>query len=210
MEWIDYLLLAVVAASTIMSLFRGFFREAVSLGTWVVALWLAWKAGPQVAGWFEPLVATVALRFWLARVCIVVVTLLAGGLLNWVFATILGTTGLSGTDRLLGMAFGFGRGMLLAGLLVMGLDLAEFRDTEWWHDSKIIPYTEPVADIIRHAAEDGMELLEEMDASSFELPDSFPGINFDGEAPDEDDSLEEDAGSESGDDEPRVGTYEVF
>ncbi len=83
MELIDYVLLMVVGISTIVSLFRGFFKEAISLGTWVIALWLAWKLGPQVAAALEPWVDTIVLRLWLARVLLVVLTLIAGGLAGW-------------------------------------------------------------------------------------------------------------------------------
>ncbi len=35
MEAVDYAIILLVALSTVTSLFRGFFREAISLGTWV-------------------------------------------------------------------------------------------------------------------------------------------------------------------------------
>ena len=62
--WIDYVLAVLVAASTIISLFRGFFREAMSLATWVVALWLAWQLGPVLAAALTGMVEDPALRMW--------------------------------------------------------------------------------------------------------------------------------------------------
>lgn len=160
---IDYVLIVVLGLSTIISLFRGFFREAVSLGTWVAALWVAWKLGPQIATYLEPWLSTSVLRLWTARVLIVIGMLLAGGLLGWFFGLMLESTGLSGTDRSIGMVFGFARGVILAGLLVMVLELLGFNETGWWQESKLIPYAAPVAEIIRHAADDGLELLEELE-----------------------------------------------
>ena len=46
---VDYALIVVLGLSTVISLFRGFFKEAISLGTWVVALWVAWQFGPELA-----------------------------------------------------------------------------------------------------------------------------------------------------------------
>ncbi|MEJ2138423.1 MAG: CvpA family protein [Gammaproteobacteria bacterium] len=163
---VDYVLIVVIGLSAVISLFRGFFKEAVSLGTWVVALWLAWRLGPQVAGMLEPWIGTSVLRLWAARVLVVIAALLGGGLLGWFFGQVLDSTGLSGTDRAIGTVFGFARGVLLAGLLVMILDLLGFREAPWWEESKLIPYAAPVADIIRHAAEDGMEYLEELDTDA--------------------------------------------
>lgn len=163
---VDYFLIVIVGLSVVVSLFRGFFKEAVSLGTWVVALWLAWKLGPQVSGFLEPWISTSVLRLWAARVLTVIAALIAGGLLSWFFSIVLDNTGLSGTDRAIGTVFGFARGILLAGLAVMTLDLMGFREAAWWDESKLIPYAAPVADIIRHAAEDGLEFLEDLDGDA--------------------------------------------
>lgn len=166
MAIIDYVLIVVIGLSTVISLFRGFFKEAVSLGTWVVALWAAWKLGPQVASWLEPWIAERLLRLWAARVLVVIAALIAGGLAGWFFSIVLDNSGLSGTDRAIGMVFGFARGVLLAGLLVMVLDLMGFSESSWWSESKLIPYVAPVAEIVRHAAEDGLEMLDDLDTGS--------------------------------------------
>ena len=163
MEIIDYVLILIVGLSGVVSLFRGFFKEAVSLGTWVISLWLAWKLGPQAAEYLEPWIATSVLRLWAARVLVVIAALIAGGLAGWFFGIVLDNTGLSGTDRAIGTVFGVARGVLLAGLVVMVLDMMGFREAPWWDQSKLIPYATPVADIIRHAAEDGLEFLEDLE-----------------------------------------------
>lgn len=166
MAIVDYALIVIVGLSAVVSLFRGFFKEAVSLGTWVVSLWLAWKVGPQVAGFLEPWISTSVLRLWAARALVVIAVLIAGGILSWFFSVILDNTGLSSTDRAIGTVFGFARGVILAGLAVMALDLMGFREAAWWDESKLIPYAAPVADIIRHAAEDGLEFLEDLEVDA--------------------------------------------
>jgi membrane protein required for colicin V production len=160
---IDYVLLAVVVLSAVISLFRGFFKEAVSLGTWVVALWLAWKLGPLVAGYLEPWLTSSVVRLWAARIVVVIGTLIAGGILGWVLGLVLDSTGLTSTDRAIGSVFGAARGVLLAGLLVMILELMGFSEEAWWHQSKLIPYAAPVVDVIRNAAEDGFEYIDELE-----------------------------------------------
>lgn len=163
MPVIDYFLLVIVGLSTVISLFRGFFREALSLGAWVLGLWLAWKLGPDFSGYLEPWIDSPDLRLWATRLLIVITVLLAGGLLSAFFSHILNSAGLSGTDRVIGSVFGFARGVLLAALLVMALDLMGFRQAAWWDESKLIPYAAPVIDVIRNAAGDGLDLLDDMD-----------------------------------------------
>jgi len=158
---IDYVLLVIVGLSTVISLFRGFFKEAISLMSWLIALWLAWRLGPEWMHYLEPWIAEPGLRLWATRFLIVIAVLLVGGLVNAFFNMVLQSTGLSGTDRVIGSVFGFARGVLLAGLLVMALELMGFREAAWWGESKLIPYAAPVADIILNAAEDGLELLED-------------------------------------------------
>jgi len=161
----DYLLIAIMGFSTLISLFRGFFKEAMSLGTWVIAIWAAWKFGPEVAGFLEGFITPTAVRLWAARALVVIGTLIAGGLLGAFFHFVLETTGLTGTDRAIGMVFGFGRGVVLVGLTLAIMESADFNETEWWPESVLVPYFAPVTDMIRHAAEDGLEFLDDFDES---------------------------------------------
>ena len=165
--WFDYLLLAVLAISTVISLFRGFLREALSLLGWVLAIWAAWRFGMQLADQLVPWVKADMPRLWLARGAIIVLVLLLSGLVSALLRVMLHSTGLSGTDRAAGMIFGFGRGVLLAGVLIVMLEAAGFQASDWWVESQLVPYAAPVTDMIRHAAEDGLVLLDE-----FELPQS--------------------------------------
>jgi membrane protein required for colicin V production len=165
----DYVLLFILIASGVISLFRGFFREALSLAGWVIAVWAAWRFGPLFSGWFESWLSDSALRLWAARISVFIVSLLACGLLGRLLSILMVSTGLTGTDRALGMVFGLARGVILCGLLLAVLELMGFAQSAWWQESKLIPYAAPVADIIRFAAEDGMEYLNGMDMP--EIPD---------------------------------------
>jgi membrane protein required for colicin V production len=160
LNWFDYLLITVMLISTVISLFRGFFKEALSLATWVIALWVAWRFGPQLAGGLESWVSEPVLRLWLARGLVCILVLLAGGLLGKFINILMLSTGLTGTDRAIGMVFGFGRGVILVGLLVVVLEMMGFSNSPWWQESKLLPYAAPVADIIRHSAEDGLEYID--------------------------------------------------
>lgn len=172
----DYLLLAILGFSTLISLFRGFFREAMSLGTWVVAIWVAWKFGPQLAEMLQGLISPTAVRLWAARALVVIGVLIAGGLLGTFFHFVLETTGLTGTDRAIGMVFGFARGVVLVGLLLAIMQSADFDETEWWPQSVLMPYFAPVTDMIRHAAEDGLEFLDDLEAAEGAAADGVPEL----------------------------------
>jgi membrane protein required for colicin V production len=160
MLFVDYLLLAILLVSTLLSLFRGFFKEALSLISWIVAIWAAAQFGPMVAEMLGGTVESYTLRLWGGRGLIVVGLLFLGGLISWLISTLLENTGLSGTDRAVGMVFGLARGAVLVGVFVLLLEFAGFAEASWWDDSKLIPYAAPVADLVREVAEDGMEYLD--------------------------------------------------
>lgn len=159
--WVDYLLLGIVALSGIVGLFRGFVKEALSLGVWVVGIWCAWRfaglAAEQMTGWVEDPV----LRLWAARLVVLVGVLILGGLATALLSFLLHQTGLTGTDRLLGGIFGLGRGSVLGAVVVIALQFAGFDKDPWWGESKLIPYAQPVADLLRDATAEGINMLDE-------------------------------------------------
>ena len=75
-----------------------------------------------------------------------VVTLLVGGLINFLLAQLIRATGLTGTDRLLGMVFGAARGLFLVVILIGLLSLAPVEQDTWWQQSTLIPHFLLIAD----------------------------------------------------------------
>jgi membrane protein required for colicin V production len=158
---VDYILLAAFVVSVGIGFFRGFFREALSLLTWGLALWLAWR----FSGVLDPVLASVsspALKLWLGRILVFIGVLLAGGLLAHLVVTLVRKTGLSGTDRVLGMVFGAGRGVLVVGILVLAFQLLEMDGEPWWHESVIVPKTAELTRSIRETMDAGLDRLGEV------------------------------------------------
>jgi membrane protein required for colicin V production len=172
LTFFDYVLLLILLMSGVTSLFRGFFREALSLASWVIAWWVAWRFGGTFSGYLEAWLSEGALRLWVTRVALFVAVLVAGALLGRLAGILMVSTGLTGTDRALGVIFGLGRGVILCGLLLVLLEMTGFAESAWWQDSKLIPYAAPVTDIIRFAAEDGREYIDSIDLPAIpELPE---------------------------------------
>ncbi len=161
---VDYALLVVLGLSAAVGLFRGFIKEALSLVTWAVAIWCAWKFGMPAGEGLPQLYDSHVVQLWLGRAVILVAVLITGGLLGRLLTYLTDKSGLTGTDRLVGGVFGLGRGILLAGLLVTILQMTGFEQEPWWQDSKLIPYAAPIAGILRDAAMDGIDLLQEQAA----------------------------------------------
>ncbi len=158
---IDYLLAAIVLLSALMGLFRGFVREALSLVGWVLAVWCAGRFGGFVAGLIPSIADDSSIEIWVARIIIFVTVLILNGLLGRLIAFLVHQSGLSSTDRLVGMIFGMARGGVLVSLVVLLLAAAGFDANPWWQESKLIPYAAPLAEQIADIAGEGIDLLKE-------------------------------------------------
>ncbi len=151
---IDYLIIAIIAFSVIVSLLRGFVREVLSLASWVVAFIIASRFYPYLTPYLIQFSANFSqtdtlysflsseiIRNGIAIVLLFVVTLIVGGIVNYLIAQLVDKTGLSGTDRVLGGCFGFLRGLLIVAAILFFVDtFTNFAQHELWRESKLIPH----------------------------------------------------------------------
>src|SRR5690625_2495355 len=105
MNWADWIILAVIGISCVISLKRGFVREALSLVTWVTAFVVAIAFHDRLATLLVDQVGTASLRSLLAFGTLFILTLIIGALVNLLISALVQATGLGGTDRVLGMVF---------------------------------------------------------------------------------------------------------
>ena len=161
MSWIDYLIIGLCIASAGFGFWRGFAKEALSLATWLAAIWLSWRFAfaiePMLGEWSR----APELKIWVARGMVFVIVLAVGGLVGWLLRELVRRTGLSGTDRMLGALFGLGRGVLLVGLSAIVIELAGLGQDPWWQQARLKPYSEQIAAGIRYYAELGGSYLRE-------------------------------------------------
>ena len=162
MSTFDYVLLAMLLASALVGILRGLIREAMSLAIWVLALWCAARFDAQVAELFSNTLKDPLWRLWAARLAVFVGVLFAGSVLAWIVSYFVRRSVITGTDRTLGMLFGLARGVLLAGILVLALELGGFAAEPWWRESKLIPYAAAVAAELREVAQ--LQLAEQQGA----------------------------------------------
>lgn len=145
MIWVDYAILGVIGVSALISLLRGFVREALSLASWVAALWIALAFSQPLSGQLAQWISTPSLRLGVAFAALFLSVLLLGALIGYLAAQLVHKTGLTGTDRVLGMVFGVGRGMLIVAVLVLLAGLTAMPRDHWWSESQLLPHFEHLA-----------------------------------------------------------------
>ncbi|OIQ46330.1 MAG: bacteriocin production protein [Gammaproteobacteria bacterium MedPE] len=139
MIWIDYAILIIISLSTLISLTRGFVKEALSLVIWVAAFFIASTFYADLAAFLtqidDPMVRNAS-----AVVALFISTLIIGAITNYVIGQLVVRTGLSGTDRVLGLCFGALRGVLIVAAILFAIDsFTTLSNSDWWRDSVLIP-----------------------------------------------------------------------
>ena len=156
----DLVIAIAIAISVVIGFVRGFVKEAISIASLLIAIWAALHFGPGVGTIADNWLSSPDLQKWFGWLLVFVVILTVGGLLGWGVAKMVRLSVLSGTDRMLGILFGFCRGAVLVGVAVMGGQFAGFDNDDWWDKSFLIDYGEFVADWIRVMAPKGMDMLQ--------------------------------------------------
>ncbi len=100
--WADWAIVAIVAISALISLSRGFVKEALSLVTWIIAGAVAWMFGGSLSEYLAGYIQTPSARVITGCAIMFVATLIVGAMINYLIGELVRVTGLSGTDRFLG------------------------------------------------------------------------------------------------------------
>ncbi len=138
MNWADITIICIIALSTVLSLFRGFVREVLSLAAWVVAFWSAMAFWPHFAQLLAPYVAIDFARTVLAFLGVLIAVLVVFGIINFIVGKLLASTGLTGPDRLLGAVFGLLRGAAIVTVLVALAGLTPLPGELFWTQSSML------------------------------------------------------------------------
>ncbi len=161
-NWADWLIVLILVISSLISLKRGLVKEALSLAVWILALVMASWFSLQLAPRLTPWIGEPSLRYILAFAAIVIAVLIVGGILNYILSSLVKATGLSGTDRLLGMLFGLLRGLIIVMLLVIYVPKIVAVDQDnWWQQSRLIPHLQNFEDSFLTLARSIYDLVQE-------------------------------------------------
>lgn len=146
MSLIDIAVIVVVIISALISLWRGFAREILSLANWTAAVVLSMRFGESMAAMMPASLESASVRSVAGFALIFVGTLLVGAIINIFVGMFITRIGLGGTDHVLGMLFGAVRGAAVVTLAVLLAGLTTLPKDPVWQKSRALPYFQSLAE----------------------------------------------------------------
>jgi membrane protein required for colicin V production len=169
---LDIAIATVVLLSAAIGLVRGLVKEVLSLVSWAAAFVVAIYFSPLIAQQLPPSWGAESVRLIIGFAVLFIATLILAAMLQWLIAQLVSSTGLSGTDRFLGLLFGSARGLLICVVLLMGLrEIAAERS--WWQASmlqaELLTFEDEVRDLLGRARDMVREVPNPMSVKDKQL-----------------------------------------
>ncbi len=133
---IDWILLVILLASSLMGAWRGLVYEVMSVIGWLASFVLAQWFAADVAQRLPMQSAGESLRYAAGFVIVFVASVFAAGLISAMLRKLISVIGLRPVDRVLGAGFGLFRGVILLLALTVVLHLMSMTQSEWWQESQ--------------------------------------------------------------------------
>ena len=134
----------MIALSGLIAFFRGFVQETLSLLLWIIAFAAAMFLNAYLDPYFINYIDSPEIRRILTIITVFVGIIFVGGLLIRFLRGLVHWSGMGGLDRLLGVLFGFLRGMLLIVVIYLVLP-SDFKQSPFITDSKSSKYLKKYA-----------------------------------------------------------------
>lgn len=135
----DYVVIGIVVASLLLGLWRGVVGELIALAAWVLAFFAAVEFGSEIANAVFGGIADKGLRALAGFAAVFIGVLVVMALVRMAASGLIKALGLGLSDRLLGLVFGIGRGMMIAMVLVAIGGMTSAPHQAWWQESTMAP-----------------------------------------------------------------------
>ena len=139
MAAIDWILVAVLAASMLLGAWRGLVYEVLSVMGWIAAFVLAQWFAPDVAEKLPMQNSGETLRYAAAFVLVFIVSVFVAGLISALMKKIISVVGLRPVDRIMGAVFGLFRGLIFLLAFSVVVHMTALQESDWWLESQAAP-----------------------------------------------------------------------
>jgi len=145
----DFVAIGIVALSVLIGLMRGAVKEVLSLAAWVLAFVAAKTFAATAAGVMPDFINNPALRYLAGFIMVFIVVMALAMLLSLLLSESLKALGLGAMDRILGVVFGFLRGIVIVTILVLMAGLTQLPKTDVWRQASLSGVFENLAIMVQ-------------------------------------------------------------
>jgi len=150
-NFFDYILIGLVGLSMILSLWRGFIREMISLIGLVAAFLLASRASGYAGDFLGRWIPSGTVSDIAGFALVFVLVMLVVGIIGVLIRKLVDMADLTATDRTLGVFFGIARGFLLIAVSFLIYSSYSTTQADWLKQSKLAPYAMQMGDLLGQA-----------------------------------------------------------
>jgi len=136
MTWVDWVILAVLAAATVGGLAQGFFRTACSLAGLIFGLAIAAWNYQRLGTVFMPIFRIESVANTVAFLLIALIVMAIANLIGGAIAKMVQKLGLGCLDGLAGAILGFAQGLVLVMISIM-VTVAFFPSQDWLYEARL-------------------------------------------------------------------------
>ncbi len=144
----DYIVIAIVVLSIVVSMMRGAVKEMLAILGWVAAFYVAKIYSPLLAAFLPEGIPTEALKTLIAFLILLIAVLFLSGLLTMAISGVVSKVGLGWLNRFFGMIFGLAKGIFITGVLVFLAGLTSLPKEQMWTDAV---FSEPLEVLVKSA-----------------------------------------------------------
>lgn len=155
MNFFDYILIGLVGLSVVLSLWRGFVREIISLIGLVAAFFAASRASGYAGDFLGEWITNGTVADIAGFALVFVLIMLIVGITGAIIRKLVDMADLTATDRTLGVVFGAARGILLIALAFLIFTSYAKPDYKWMKNSMLTPYAIKMGDMLGSVIPEG-------------------------------------------------------
>ena len=137
---IDTFFIFIIIASVFIGFLRGFIKEIISISALLLAAWVSTNFGSYFGSYFAPWINEPNGQLWAGYLFSFIVVIFMGMITARILSKIFRLSVSVKIDRIMGALFGFCRGAILLAIIVLGGQLTNAVERDWWINSQYIPY----------------------------------------------------------------------
>lgn len=147
---LDLVVIAILLLSALLAAWRGFTREVLSIGAWIGAAVVMFLAGPTAIPFAAAYVENDTIAMIAAYGAIFILALIPLSYISYRISEGVQESAIGPVDRLLGLVFGAGRGLVVLGIgyLVFVSLVSESRMPDWYKEARLRPLVESSGKVI--------------------------------------------------------------